>query len=174
MLVSAAGENATSNGSGLHLASLLTDPMIQTRVQLDSWGEAVDRVGQLLVRSGGVEPRYIEAMKRVLTEMGPYAVIAPGIVLLHARPEDGVRRPCLALITLATPVPFGHSQNDPVDLVLAMGAVDKQAHVVALQELARLLMDQATLQRIRSATDRRGVLTAIEAWGGVSLASGGG
>jgi len=170
---STAGENATSKDSGLHLASLLTGPMIQARVLLDSWGAAVDRVGQLLVRSGGVEPRYIEAMKRVLVEMGPYAVLAPGIVLLHARPDDGVRRPCLAMLTLATPVPFGHSQNDPVDLVFAMGAVDRQTHVAALQELARLLMDQATLQLIRSATDSRGVLTAIAAWGGGSLASGG-
>jgi mannitol/fructose-specific phosphotransferase system IIA component (Ntr-type) len=126
----------------------------------------VDRVGRLLVESEAVEPRYIEAMKRVLREMGPYAVIAPGIVLLHARPEDGVRRPCLAMLTLATPVPFGHSQNDPVDLVFAMGAVDKQAHVAALQELARLLMDSPTLERIRSATDSRSVRTAIRAWAG--------
>jgi mannitol/fructose-specific phosphotransferase system IIA component (Ntr-type) len=118
------------------------------------------------VESEAVEPRYIEAMKRVLREMGPYAVIAPGIVLLHARPEDGVRRPCLAMLTLATPVPFGHSQNDPVDLVFAMGAVDKQAHVAALQELARLLMDSPTLERIRSATDSRSVRTAIRAWAG--------
>jgi mannitol/fructose-specific phosphotransferase system IIA component (Ntr-type) len=126
----------------------------------------VDRVGRLLVESEAVEPRYIEAMKRVLREMGPYAVIAPGIVLLHARPEDGVRRPCLAMITLATPVPFGHSQNDPVDLVFALGAVDKKAHVAALQDLARLLMDPSTLDRFRSAVDGRGVLSAVEAWTG--------
>jgi mannitol/fructose-specific phosphotransferase system IIA component (Ntr-type) len=152
--------------SGLGLVSLLTEKVIQTRVRVDSWSEAVDRVGRLLVESEAVEPRYIEAMKRVLREMGPYAVIAPGIVLLHARPEDGVRRPCLAMITLATPVPFGHSQNDPVDLVFALGAVDKKAHVAALQDLARLLMDPSTLDRFRSAVDGRGVLSAVEAWTG--------
>jgi mannitol/fructose-specific phosphotransferase system IIA component (Ntr-type) len=156
----------TSNHGDLHLASLLTDAMIRTQVRVDTWGEAVDRVGQVLVDSGAVEPRYTEAMKRVLKEMGPYAVIAPGIVLLHARPEDGVRRPCLAMLTLATPVPFGHSQNDPVDLVFAIGAVDKNAHLAALQELARLLTDQATLRRFRSATDRQSVRSAIEAWAG--------
>jgi mannitol/fructose-specific phosphotransferase system IIA component (Ntr-type) len=155
-----------SNSRGLALASLLNETVIQTRVQVDSWAEAVDRVGRLLVEAEAVEPRYIEAMERVLKEMGPYAVIAPGIVLLHARPEDGVRRPCLAMITLATPVPFGHSQNDPVDLVFAFGAVDKHAHVAALQDLARLLMDQPTLDRFRSAVDGRGVLSAVEAWTG--------
>lgn len=163
------GSLATSQSScpprrARHLMSLLTETMIEVRACPSSWEEAVERAGALLVRSQAVEPRYVEAMRRVLLEMGPYAVLAPGIVLLHARPEDGVRRPCLSLVTLATPVAFGHSENDPVDLVLALGAVDKQAHVAALQELAQLLMDQPTLQRIRSATDTAKVLAAIEAW----------
>ena len=157
-------EQTDSANRTLRLASLLTDETVRARVHVVSWQEAVERVGELLVGSGAVETRYIEAMKLVLSEMGPYAVIAPGIVLLHARPEDGVRRPCLALMTLATPVPFGHSQNDPVDLVVALGAVDKQAHVVALQELARLLMDQPTLERIRSAQDDGALRAAIDAF----------
>jgi mannitol/fructose-specific phosphotransferase system IIA component (Ntr-type) len=166
MLGSVVGENGTSGGNDLRLASLLTAATVQARVRLASWEAAVDRAGELLVRSGGAEPGYTEAMKRVLREMGPYAVIAPGIVLLHARPEDGVRRPCLAMITLSTPIPFGHTQNDPVDLVLAMGAVDKQTHVVALQELARMLMDETTLRQIRSAQDQRSLLAAIQPWAG--------
>jgi mannitol/fructose-specific phosphotransferase system IIA component (Ntr-type) len=157
-------EQTDSANRTLRLASLLTDETVRARVHVVSWQEAVDRVGGLLVGAGAVELRYIEAMKLVLREMGPYAVIAPGVVLLHARPEDGVRRPCLALMTLATPVPFGHSQNDPVDLVVALGAVDKQAHVVALQELARLLMDQPTLERIRSAQDDGALRAAIDAF----------
>jgi mannitol/fructose-specific phosphotransferase system IIA component (Ntr-type) len=155
-------EQTDSANRTLRLASLLTDETVRARVHVVSWQEAVERVGELLVGSGAVETRYIEAMKLVLSEMGPYAVIAPGIALLHARPEDGVRRPCLALMTLATPVPFGHSQNDPVDLVVALGAVDKQAHMVALQELARLLMDQPTLERIRSAQDDGALRAAID------------
>jgi mannitol/fructose-specific phosphotransferase system IIA component (Ntr-type) len=103
------------------------------------------------VDAGRILPGYVGAMKRVLKEMGPYAVIAPGIVLLHARPEDGVLQACLGLITLATPVSFGHSENDPVDLVFALGAVDKQAHVESLKQLALKLADAGTLQRIRSA-----------------------
>ena len=157
-------EQTDSANRTLRLASLLTDETVRARVHVVSWQEAVDRVGGLLVGAGAVELRYIEAMKLVLREMGPYAVIAPGVVLLHARPEDGVRRPCLALMTLATPVPFGHSQNDPVDLVVALGAVDKQAHIVALQELARLLMDQPTLERIRSAQDDGALRAAIDAF----------
>jgi mannitol/fructose-specific phosphotransferase system IIA component (Ntr-type) len=143
---------------------MLTGQTVRARVLAASCQEAIDGVGALLVEAKAIEPGYIEAMKRVLREMGPYAVIAPGIVLLHARPEDGVLRPCLGLTTLANPVPFGHSQNDPVDIVVAFGAVDKKAHLAALQQLALLLGDAPTLDRIRAAADDRQLLSALRAW----------
>jgi len=152
----------------MQLQDMLTEITVRARVSVTSWEEAVRTVGQLLVSARAIEPRYVEAMMRVLREMGPYAVIAPGIVLLHARPEDGVLQPCLGLITLSTPVPFGHRENDPVDLAIALGAVDKQAHVAALQELALLLSDSAALQRIRSAVDDRSLLLAIRSWDGAA------
>jgi mannitol/fructose-specific phosphotransferase system IIA component (Ntr-type) len=130
---------------------MITLETASAQARVESWEIAVDRVGTLLVAAGKVRPSYIPAMKRVLQEMGPYAVIAPGIVLLHARPEDGVLEPCLGLVTLATPVPFGHSENDPVDLVFALGAVDKQAHIAALQQLAGMLGDAETLEKMRQA-----------------------
>jgi mannitol/fructose-specific phosphotransferase system IIA component (Ntr-type) len=148
----------------MQLQALLTEQTVRARVTVACWEEAVRAVGQLLVAAGAVEPRYVGAMMRVLRDMGPYAVIAPGVVLLHARPEDGVMQPCFGLITLSTPVPFGHRENDPVDLVIALGAVDKQAHVEALRELALLLSDSAALQRIRSAVDDCSLLLATRSW----------
>lgn len=153
-----------NNAPSASLASLLTPETVRASVSVASWQEAVERAGELLVATGATEPGYIEAMKQVLRELGAYAVLAPGVVLLHARPEDGVRRPCLALMTLATPVPFGHSENDPVDIVLAMGAVDKQAHLKALQQLAHLLGDAAALQRLRTANSDRQLLSVLRAW----------
>lgn len=135
------------------LSSLITRDTARAKVKVKDWEDATETVGQLLVAAGKITPDYITAMKRVLKEMGPYAVIAPGIVLLHSRPEDGVMQACLGLITLIDPVPFGHSENDPVDLVFALGAVDKQAHISALQQLAEMLGDPVKLQQIRSAED---------------------
>jgi PTS system ascorbate-specific IIA component len=150
----------------IRLASLLTERTVRTQAQARDWEDAADQVGRLLVDDGSVEPGYPDAMKRVLREMGPYAVIAPGIVLLHARPEDGVRRACLGLVTLATPVEFGHSQTDPVDLVFALGATDKKAHISALQQLARLLGQPEALARLRAAQTPAELLAAIRAEAG--------
>lgn len=131
---------------------------------VSSWDEAVRQVGRLLVEAGLIREEYIAAMARVLREMGPYAVIAPGTVLLHARPEDGVIRPCMGLMTLSTPVPFGHSQNDPVDLVFAFGAIDKTSHIAALQQLAQLLSNATALEGLRQAQDDIQLLAAIHSW----------
>ena len=147
--------------NSFHLSMLTSKETINAKVQVKNWEEATDAVGELLVSAGKIKPEYITAMKRVLKEMGPYAVIAPGIVLLHARPEDGVIEPCLGLITLIHPVPFGHSENDPVDLVFALGAIDKQAHITALQQLAEMLGDSVKLREIRSAPDNNSLLKIL-------------
>ncbi len=146
------------------IADLLTTETAQAKVTVRDWEEASDRVGALLVEAGYVEPSYPEAMKRVLHEMGPYAVIAPGIVMLHARPEDGVKKACFGLVTLATPVNFGHSENDPVDLVFALGAVDKTSHIQALQQLADLLGQARALAALRAARDTEALVQAVRAW----------
>ncbi|MEW5784023.1 MAG: PTS sugar transporter subunit IIA [Bacillota bacterium] len=138
------------SGNALNLKMIVTGSTIRAGVTVKSWEDAVDYAGALLLENGFILPSYIKAMKKVFKDIGPYAVMAPGIVLLHARPEDGVIHPCLALITLSTPINFGHSENDPVDLVFAMGAIDKDTHILALQQLAEILADPARLDLIRS------------------------
>src|SRR5512138_751312 len=145
--------NDSNSPETFQLSSLISKETVRAKVTVRDWEDATESVGKLLVSAGKITPDYIVAMKRVLKEMGPYAVIAPGIVLLHARPDDGVIQACLGLITLSDPVPFGHSENDPVDLVFALGAVDKLAHISALQQLAETLGDPEKLHQIRSASD---------------------
>lgn len=153
--------NDTNSSETFRLSSLISKETVQAKVLVKDWEEATEYVGNLLVAAGRITPEYIAAMKRVLKELGAYAVIAPGIVLLHARPEDGVVQACLGLITLSEPVPFGHSENDPVDLVFALGAVDKQAHISALQQLAEMLGDPEKLQQIRSASGSDSLLNIL-------------
>lgn len=147
------------------LNQLFTPQTVRARLAVRDWQETVRAVGRLLVESGSVTPGYVQAMEDALRELGPYAVLAPGIVLLHARPENGVLKPCIALATLAAPVSFGHSQNDPVDIALALGATDKTSHILALRQLAGLLADAAALARLRAAPDDAALLAVVQAWG---------
>jgi ascorbate PTS system EIIA or EIIAB component len=129
-------------------------PVIGARVAVSAadWQGAVRAACAPLVEAGAFEPRYPDRCIAMVEEHGPYMVLAPGLALAHARPEDGVRRLGVAAVTLATPVNFGHPDNDPVDLVFAFGSPDADQHVGLIATLARHL--QSGLARdLRGAPD---------------------
>lgn len=134
------------------LNQFLDRSTVRAVVKAASWEEAVEQAGKLLVDTGSCEPRYVSAMAEAVRELGPYIVVAPGVAMPHARPEQGVRRPAVAVVTLERPVEFGHQANDPVDLVVAFTALDKEAHLATLRAISGLLMDQQSLARVRAAT----------------------
>lgn len=146
------------------LEDMFDPAAVRAKRYANDWRDAIQIAGHFLAGTGRIETRYIDAMERVINELGPYAVIAPGVVLLHARPEDGVIRPSFGLVTLSVPVPFGHSENDPVDLVFVLAAVDKNGHIQALQLLATFLGDDAILAELRSAADDKALYTVIQSW----------
>ena len=143
------------------LSRMLTKETIALGLSADNWQEAVRAAGNLLVQSGKVEPRYVDGMIRMVEEIGPYIVIAPGVALPHARPEDGVKKACMSLVTLRPPVPFGNETNDPVELVVAFGSPDSKGHMEALAELARLLENDSALNRLKKAASARDVMAVI-------------
>jgi PTS system ascorbate-specific IIA component len=118
------------------LAAVTTTVAARTAVAAAGWEEAVRAATRPLVEAGAVEERYADACIRMVSEHGPYMVVAPGIALAHARPEDGARELCLSVAVLSGPVDFGHPDNDPVDLVFAFGSPDADQHVELLGALA--------------------------------------
>lgn len=135
------------------LADVLTTETIQLDAVAEDWREAIRLAGQLLVNRGDAAPEYTDAMIRTVEELGPYMVIAPGIALAHARPGQGVRRVCLSLVRLRNPVSFGNAENDPVDLVFALGGIDHDSHLDVLSQLTQLLSDEKQLTLLRDARD---------------------
>ncbi|MBA0051287.1 PTS sugar transporter subunit IIA [Streptomyces sp. AJS327] len=123
----------------------------RARVAAPAWQDAVDAAGELLVRGGLCTDDYVSAMKDAVRDLGPYVVVAPGVAMPHARPEAGVRSPGVSIVTLAEPVEFGHAANDPVDVVIAFAALDKQAHLRALQQIVTLIQNREALAELRAA-----------------------
>jgi len=143
------------------IVDFLTPETIRVRAKAKDWEEVVEEAGHLLVAVEGVEERYVDAMKEMIRSIGAYMVIVPGFALLHARPEDGARRECMSLVTLAEPIEFGHPENDPVHFVIAFATADKDRHLTALAELAKMLQDDSRMRAIREATTVSDVLSAI-------------
>ncbi|MCB2210403.1 PTS sugar transporter subunit IIA [bacterium] len=143
------------------LEKVLTEDVIRLNVEVDNWEGAVRAGGQLLLDAGKCNPEYIDAMVRTVEKMGPYMVLAPGLALAHARPQDGTLAIGLSLITLKTPVAFGSKANDPVELVISFCAVDKEGHVDVLKALAGFLREEANQRLLKEAETVDEILTAF-------------
>jgi DNA-binding GntR family transcriptional regulator/mannitol/fructose-specific phosphotransferase system IIA component (Ntr-type) len=127
--------------SGNHLAEFLPLERISINHHAEIWSDAILHAGQLLYATGAAEERYGPAMVTTARQLGPYFVVAPGIAVAHALPQEGVIKPALAMVTLKPSLPFGNAENDPVRLLIAIAAVDTQQHVEALKEIADILSD---------------------------------
>jgi mannitol operon transcriptional antiterminator len=140
------------------LADLLQVDTIALQVHATSWVDVVEQAGNLLVAVGAIELEYVEAMRSMIDEHGPYVVIMPGVALLHAPPGTGVNRICMSIVTLRKPVPFGHRRYDPVGVAVALGTVDSHSHWRALYELMELLNDPRSAAAVRTARTKQTVL----------------
>ncbi len=142
----------------MNLKQLIRPNLVALDVEVKDWQDAIRAAGRLLVDDGAVEERFPDAMIRVAKEFGPYIVIAPGIALPHARPEDGVIKASITVMRLKTPVDFGNKDNDPVYLVVALAALDNKGHVEGLSELATVLGDEEKIQNIKQAETKEELL----------------
>lgn len=125
------------------------------------WQGAIRLACGLLEERAAVRSEYADRCIATVEEHGPYIVLTPGIALAHARPEDGVQRLGVSVVTLAEPVEFGHLDNDPVDVVFAFGSPDDEQHLAVLAELARQLADGLG-DRLRRVDDDAAAQTMLE------------
>jgi mannitol/fructose-specific phosphotransferase system IIA component (Ntr-type) len=148
---------AAPGAPAAHLADLLTASAIELGVAAHTWQEVVEKAGARLHKAGLVESRFIQAMKDVIVQHGPYMVIWPGVALLHAPPR-GVRHLSMQLLTLRRPVRFGHAENDPVRAAFVLAATDMHSHIPALLELNHMMQDAAARTAICRTQHRSVVL----------------
>lgn len=146
-------------------ADFIRKESIRLRVNAHNWEEAVRAVGRLMYQSGLVEEGYIDAMVDCVKQLGPYIVLAPGIALPHARPEDGGLKVGIGLITLSEAVPFGNVDNDPVDVVIGLASNDTSSHMGLLAQLSNFLEEEANIDFLRKAVDEETVFTFLNNYG---------
>lgn len=131
---------------------------VLTNVGVTNWEEAIRLNGMLLYKAGKVSKRYVEGMIKTTRRLGPYAVIAPGIALLHARPEDGAFDFGLSVVLLRTPIDFD-SPNDPVKIIIGFSAPTKSAHIQLLEELGTLLQNKEFQKKLKHAKTSQKVVS---------------
>ncbi|PTM57627.1 PTS sugar transporter subunit IIA [Desmospora activa] len=131
--------------------AFLQPSLIRLQEPIGEPQDAIRIAGDLLQKNNHVEARYVDAMVAAYQKHGPYFVIAPGIAVPHARPEDGVIRAAVSMVQMTEGVAFGSEANDPVYLIFALAADSNQNHLQLLQRLSLLLGNEENVERLRNA-----------------------
>jgi PTS system ascorbate-specific IIA component len=144
--------------------SLLQHDSIVLQAVARDWQEAVALGCERLQRAGVVDERYHPAILRNVATHGPYFLLAPGIAMPHARPQDGALQNGFALVTLATPVCFGDPDNDPVDILVTLAAVDARSHSQeGIMQVVALFDDETNFDRLRACRSPQQVIALLDA-----------
>lgn len=128
---------------------------IQFAKEIKDWKEAIRIAAQPLLQDGYVKEEYIEAMIQNVIKNGAYIIIVPGFAMPHARPECGALKTGMSFLGLEKPVEFPGENQANVLLVLAAG--DADAHLIAMSELADILVDDEQLAQLLHCTKKEEV-----------------
>ncbi len=129
----------------------LTDTAVVLNARVRDWRDALRVAGEALQRAGAARASYTDRMIELVEQRGAYIVIAPGLALAHARPGPDVLAEGLSVVSLATPVVFGHPHHDPVSVVVGLAVPTGDRHLRAVAELANVFNDASATRRIAEA-----------------------
>lgn len=121
--------------------SLIENNSIKLNQQASNWQDAIKIGTDMLVASGAIETCYYDNIIAKVSEMGPYIILAPGLAMPHARPEEGVIKTSFALVTLAEPIVF-EGENEPVSVLITLAGSDSDKHMEGLMEITQVLDDE--------------------------------
>lgn len=146
--------------------SLIANHSIKLNQTATDWKSAIKIGTDLLEASGAIEPRYYDTIISNIEKMGPYIILAPGLAMPHARPEEGVIKTAFALVTLKEPIYF-EGEDDPVYVLITLAGSDSDQHMQGLMEITQVLDDPDSddgvdLNRFRHCNSADDVYAAID------------
>jgi len=95
--------------------------------------------------------------------LGPYIVIAPGLALPHARPEQGVRKLGISFLKIKSGCLFSEKEEHRAHILIVLAATDNETHLQALSQLTKLLSNKEDMKALFAANKVEEVLALVEA-----------
>ncbi len=119
--------------------------------QAVDWKEAIILAAGPLVRKQKCNENYVQCMVDNVIKNGPYIVFTPGIAIAHANPRDGASEFGVSFLRLSAPVKFGHKDNDPVDIIVALSLDHANKHKELLFSMMNVFCNKAASKELRTA-----------------------
>ncbi len=132
------------------MLSALLKNNIQIVEKIDKWEDAIHLAASPLLQKKFIEPRYLNQIISNINAYGTYMILTPGVIMPHARPEDGALRTAMSLLRVDDGVMFPNN-NEPVYLFFVLAATDGDSHLDAIVALATLLESEENIAMIKKA-----------------------
>lgn len=143
------------------LSQWIHDGTILLEESVADWKQAVELCARPLLDNGTITPDYVTAIIAQHQKLGPYYVLAPGLAMPHARPEEGARGMGLSLLKLKQGVSFGAGEFDPIDVIVMLAAPDSHSHIEMISALAELFSSEDDLLQLHQAKSQEEIKTII-------------
>lgn len=134
---------------------------IQIVDSVSGWKQAITLSAQPLLAKKAITERYIKAIFNSHQELGPYYVLAPGLAMPHARPEQGVIKNGLSLLHIKKGVFFNAQENDPIYVVIMLCALSGDEHINMITALADIFSDDEQLSALLKASSLESIQRVI-------------
>ena len=146
------------------LVDLVRLPHVVFMEKADLWQDLVTAASLPLIKSGSIQPRYIDAMVDLIENHGFYMYMGSGVLLLHAKPTDGVNELCISMLKLSTPFHFDDQRIPDIDLIFVLGATDDNSHLTSLFQLNELIQFPLFMESIRQAAHPTDIIHTLWQW----------
>jgi len=144
------------------ISDYLTEAMVEVEVEAATWREAVQAVGQLLVKQGKVERSFVRSMEDTVDTLGPYMILLPGVAFFHGSPQSGVHEVCLSFVTFKEDVVFTEFDHQRIQCAFGFGAVDADSHMRMLSQIVALFQDEEFLYLARNHGSKAEIMKKIQ------------
>ena len=142
------------------IKELITKETICFKDRVDSWEEAIRIGAEPLIKTGSINPGYVDDIIDNVNKHGPYIVITPGFALSHAK-SDHVNSIGMSYLRLDEPVNFLDREDRSATVILTLAACDNTSHLDALKELSKILMDEACYAKFLNCKTSEEVIEVI-------------
>ena len=125
-----------------------------------SWQEAVRYAGKVLQDAGSIEKRYLDTVISQLQYYGPFMFVAPGLILIHAKPEDGANRLDVSMTIFKNPVVFSPFYQAKVAITLATEVREK--HLRIIKEIMAVFSVESRIDAISKLEDDISIIDYLQ------------
>ena len=143
----------------LSILDILPLNNIKLNVKVNSWEEAVQKVGDILFVGGYTHCGHREEMIRLIKKHGSYIVVVPNLAIPHTN-KKFVKKTGMSLITLSEAIYFPGEVS--VDTILAFSSVDNKDHFTALSNFLEIVKNYDFIKKAHRVSTPKKIIKIFE------------